>query len=142
MTRLRNFIVIASLTAVSPLLQAAGPAALAGHPLISTWTWALFGSSSTETCQYRSNRTLLGTSGKEVTEKSYQVSAMPDAQGFYKAVDTVLRQNDKKGCSGALLEGPGEQSTRFIQFSPARDKLLMCQGASLAACFGPLTRAD
>ena len=85
---------------------------------------------------------LLGTSGQEVVEKNYEVSAMPDAQGFYKVVETVLRQNDKMDCSGALLEGPGEQSIRFVQFSPARDKLLMCQSASLATCFGPLTRAD
>jgi len=85
---------------------------------------------------------LLGTSGQEVVEKSYDVSAMPDAGGFCKVVETVLRQNSKMLCSGALLEDPGEQSTRFVQFSPARNRLLMCQSASLAACFGPLTRAD
>ena len=142
MSRLRNFLFIASLTALTSPLQAAGPAPLAGHPLIGTWTWTLFGGSCTETFQYRSNRMLLGTSGQEVAEKSYEVSATPDAQGFYKVVETVLRQNDKKDCSGSSLEGPGEQSTRFVQFSPARDKLLMCQSASLGACFGPLTRAD
>ena len=85
---------------------------------------------------------LLGTGGQEVVEKNYAVSAMPDAQGFYKVVETVLRQNEKTDCSGALLEGPGEQSTRFVHFSPARDKLLICQNASMATCFGPLTRAD
>ena len=142
MSRLHNFLLIACLTAVTLPLQAAGPAPLAGHPLIGTWTWILFGGTCTETFQYRPNRMLLGTSGQEVVEKNYEVSAMPDAQGFYKVVETVLRQNDKMDCSGALLEGPGEQSIRFVQFSPPRDKLLMCQSASLAACFGPLTRAD
>jgi hypothetical protein len=142
MSRLHNFLLIACLTAVTLPLQAAGPAPLAGHPLIGTWTWILFGGTCTETFQYRPNRMLLGTSGQEVVEKNYEVSAMPDAQGFYKVVETVLRQNDKMDCSGALLEGSGEQSIRFVQFSPARDKLLMCQSASLAACFGPLTRAD
>lgn len=142
MTRLQHFLFFASLTLASPLAQAADPAASAGHPLVGTWTWTLFGGSCTETFQYRPNRVMLGTSGQEVVEKSYKVSALPDSQGFYTLVETVVRQNDKKDCSGALLEGPGEEGTRFIQFSPARDKLLMCRSASLAACFGPLTRAD
>ena len=34
---------------------------------------------------------------------------MPNTQGFYKVVETVLRQNDKIHCSFALLKGPGEQ---------------------------------
>ena len=103
MSRLHNFLFLASLTAVTPPLQAAGPAPLAGHPWIGTWTWTLFGGSCTETFQYRSNRMLLGTSGQEVAEKSYEVRTKPDAQGFYKVVETVLRQNDKMDCSGALL---------------------------------------
>ena len=142
MIRLLKLLFITSLMAITPLLHAAGPAALPVHPLIGTWTWTLFGGSCTETFQYRPNRVMLGTSGQEVVEKSYEVSALPDAQGFYRLVETVVRQNDKKDCSGALLEGPGEQSIRFIQFSPARDRLLMCQIASLAACFGPLKRGD
>lgn len=135
-------LLISSLMAVTPLLHAAGPAPGPVHPLIGTWTWTLFGGSCTETFQYRPNRLMLGTSGQEVVEKSYEVSAQPDPQGFYRLVETVVRQNDKKDCSGALLEGPGEQIIRFVQFSPARDKLLMCQSASLAACFGPLRRAE
>ncbi len=142
MIHLLKLLLISSLMAATPLLHAAGPAGPPGHPLVGTWTWTLFGGSCTETFQYRPNRVMLGTSGQEVVEKSYAVSALPDAQGFYRLVETVVRQNDKKDCSGSLIEGPGEQSTRFIQFSPARDQLLMCQSASLAACFGPLKRAD
>lgn len=142
MTRLHKFLFISSLMAVSPLLYAAGPAGLPGHPLVGTWTWTLFGGSCTETFQYRQNNVMLGTSGQEVVEKTYAVSALPDGQGFYRLVETVLRQNDKKDCSGTLLDGPGDETTRFVQFSPARDKLLMCQSASLAACFGPLKRSD
>lgn len=142
MIRLLKLLFFTCLMAITPLLRAAGPATLPVHPLVGTWTWTLFGGSCTETFQYRPNRVMLGTSGQEVVEKSYEVSALPDAQGFYRLVETVVRQNDKKDCSGALLEGPGEQSTRFVQFSPARDKLLMCQSTSLTACFGPLKRGD
>jgi hypothetical protein len=138
---LRTLLLTACLLTIAPLLQAAGEPAPA-HPLVGTWTWSLFGGSCTETWQYRGNRTMLGTSGQEVAEKTYEVTPLPDTGGFYKLVETVVRQNDKKDCSGALLEGPGEQSTRFIQFSPQRDKLLVCENASLKACFGPLTRVQ
>lgn len=138
---MRTLFLTACLLSAAPLLHAAGEPAPA-HPLVGTWTWSLFGGSCTETWQYRSNRTMLGTSGQEVAEKTYEVAPLPDAGGFYKLVETVVRQNDKKDCSGALLEGPGEQSTRFIQFSPQRDKLLVCEKASLQACFGPLTRVQ
>ncbi len=138
---LRTPIFLAVLLASAPCLHAAGEAASPrNHPIVGTWTWALFGGSCTETLQYRANRGALSTSGQEVAEKTYQVAAQPDAQGFYKLVETVVRQNDKPDCSGAMLEGPGEQSTRFIQFSPQQDKLLVCREASLKACFGPLTR--
>ena len=119
--------------------NAASPAP-ANHPLVGTWSWVTFGGSCTETLQYRANQTLLSTSGQEVAEKRYEVAATPDVKGFYKLTETVLRQNDKKDCAGALLDGPGEQVVRFIQFSPQRDKLLVCESAALTACFGPLTK--
>ena len=119
--------------------NAAGPAP-ANHPLVGTWSWVTFGGNCTETLQYRANQTLLSTSGQEVAEKRYEVSVTPDVKGFYKLTETVLRQNDKKDCAGALLDGPGEQVVRFIQFSPQRDKMLVCESAALTACFGPLTK--
>lgn len=142
MTRLHRCLLLASFAAFTPLLQASGPAALVKHPLVGTWAWALFGGSCIETLQYRPNRLLLGTSGQEVVEKTYEVSAQPDARGFYTLIETVVRQNDKRDCSDMLHQGPGGQTTRFIQFSPAGDRLLMCESASLTACFGPLTRTD
>jgi hypothetical protein len=141
MNCLRNLFVIAGLLAGTPLLNAAGPPAAAfGHPIVGTWSWVTFGGACTETWQFRHNRTLLSTSGQEVAEKKYEIAATPDAGGFYRLVETVVRQNDKKDCSGTLLEGPGEQNTRFIQFSPQGDKLLVCENAALTACFGPLKR--
>ena len=128
--------------ATTAVLHAAGePATPAGsHPLVGTWGWTFFDGTCTETYQYRANRTVLATSGQEVAEKMYEVAAASDAGGFFKLVETVVRQNEKTDCSGALPEGPGEQTTRYIQFSPQRDKLLICREASLKACFGPLVR--
>jgi len=142
MTHFRTLSFLAPLLLTAPLLHAQGaPSASFGHPIVGTWSWVTFGGRCTETWQFRHNRTLLSTSGQEVAEKKYDIAATADAQGFYKLVETVVRQNDKPDCAGAMLEGPGEQSTRFIQFSPKGDKLLVCQAAALNACFGPLTRA-
>lgn len=129
------------LSALASTLYAQGNApAKPVHPLIGTWSWAVFSGSCTETLQYRPDGTMLATSGKEVAEKTYDIARTPDTAGFYQLVETVVRQNDRRDCSDALLGGPGEQSTRFIQFSPLADKMLVCQGASLKACFGPLTK--
>lgn len=143
MNRLRHLLALAALSSLltAPVLHAAGPPATSfGHPIVGTWSWVTFGGSCTETWQFRHNKTVLGTSGEEVTEKKYDIAAVPDAKGFYQLVETVIRQNDKKDCSGAVSDGPGEQTMRFIQFSPQGDKLLVCQAAALTACFGPLTR--
>lgn len=140
MNRTKKLLTLSCLLATSPLLFAAGPAATFGHPIVGTWSWVVFGGNCTETLQFRANRTMLGTSAEEVTEKRYEIAATPDEKGFYRLVETVTRQNDKKDCSGTLSAGPGEQTTRFVQFSPQADKMLVCQAAALSACFGPLKR--
>jgi hypothetical protein len=141
MNRLRNLFAAASLLVLmSPPWAAGPPVAAFEHPLLGSWTWVTFGGSCTETLRFQANRRVLGTSGEEVTEKQYEVAATPDARGFYRLQETVIRQNDKKDCSGVMAEGPGEQSTRFIQFSPQGDQMLVCQSAALTACFGPLKR--
>lgn len=137
----RIALVVAGLLANTPLTHAAGVSDAATHPIVGTWSWVLFDGACTETYRYRPDGTVLATSAREVSEKEYDIAARPDARGFFKLVETVMRQNDKKDCSGALLGGPGEQATRFIQFSPQQDKLLVCREASLKACFGPLQRA-
>ena len=138
---LRRLTLLTALLVGAPLLHAAGPSALAaGHPIVGTWSWALFGRACVETWQFRADQTLLATSGQEVAEKRYTVSPQADRQGFYTLTETVLRHNEKKDCSGASLDGLGEKTSRFVQFSPQRDKLLVCEAASLKACFGPLNR--
>lgn len=124
-----------------PLLAAAADPAPA-HPLVGTWSWPLFGGQCTETFQYRSNGRLLATSGQAVTEWSYTVSPQAEEKGFFKVVETSVRHNGKADCSGDTLDQDGEVATRYIQFNPARNRLVVCKAESLAACFGPLDRID
>ena len=116
------------------------PAASAQHPITGSWTWTLPGKKCTETWHYRASGTRTGSSGEETTQSRYEVSAMPSLLGFYRLVETVTEGNGKKDCSGDLHEASGEPVTRFIQFSPKRDQLIVCKEESLKACFGPLKR--
>jgi hypothetical protein len=126
--------------AAAQAVKPAPRAPAAGHPLLGTWSWQLFNSRCVETYQYRPDGTLLSTSGESVNEWTYEVSPEADGKGFYKIVETSLRQNGKKDCSGDVVDKDGDIQVRYIQFSPARDLFLACQSASLSACFGPLLR--
>ncbi len=123
-----------------PAARASSAAAPAQHPLIGTWSWTLPGKQCSETWQYRADGRRLGTSGEEVTQGDYQVPAQPTAAGFYALTETVTNSNGKRDCSGDLHADGDESVLRFIQFSPKRDQFIVCKGASLEACFGPLKR--
>jgi hypothetical protein len=119
---------------------AAKPATATPHPLVGTWSWTLPGKPCTETWQYRADGRRLGTSGEEVTQGDYQVSAKPTTTGFYPLTETVTGSNGKRDCSGDLHADGDESVIRFIQFSPKQDQFIVCKAASLEACFGPLKR--
>lgn len=110
------------------------------HPIVGTWNWQLFGGKCTETFQYRADGVMLSTSGDAVTEWRYSFASKPDAKGFYKVTETSSRQNGKKDCSGDVVDEAGTQAEKFIQLSPAKDRLLVCKTESLTACYGPLQR--
>lgn len=121
--------------AAEPLSPAPAP-----HPLTGRWSWTLPEKACTEQLQYRANGTRLGSSGEETTQSRYEVAAIPSLLGFYRLTETVTESNGKRDCSGDLHAAPGESVTRFIQFSPRKDQLIVCREESLKACFGPLKR--
>ena len=113
----------------------------APHPIVGSWTWTLPGKTCVETWQYRADGTRLGSSGEEVTQADYEITAKPSLLGFYRLDETVSKGNGKRDCSGDLHEASNESGTRFIQFSPKLDQLIVCKAESLQACFGPFKRA-
>lgn len=122
--------------------RAAEPLASAAllHPLTASWSWTLPGKPCTEQLHYRADGTRLGSSGEETTQSRYEVAAIPSLLGFYRLTETVTDSNGQRDCSGDLHEASGEPMTRFIQFSPKKDQLIVCREESLEACFGPLKR--
>jgi hypothetical protein len=110
------------------------------HPIVGIWTWTLFNGQCTEALQYRADGVLLSTSGDAVTVWRYSVGVAPEAQGFYKLLETSIRYNSKKDCYGDVVDEEGLGVSRFIQLNPAKDRLIVCKSASLAECYGPLKR--
>ncbi len=112
------------------------------HPIVGTWNWQLYGGKCLETLQYRADGVMLSTSGDAVTEWRYTLGTALSARGFYKLMETSVRQNGKKDCSGDVVDETGTEAEKFIQLSPAKDRLLVCKTESLTACYGPLQRVQ
>ena len=144
------------LTALTALAAAQSPVLPAAHPLVGVWrsmvvvapTATASGTrpaagkpvACTETMDYRANHVRLGTSGKEITRAIYEVPAQPSADGFYRLEQTILESNGQPDCAGDLHSKADDTLVRFIQFSPQKDQFIVCQSASLLACFGPFRR--
>jgi hypothetical protein len=133
-------LVCAAALQMSPARAADEAPPAAAHPMVGTWSWTLFGGKCMETFQYRANSTMLSTSGEAVTEWNYTVTPQTTEKGFYRVAETSIRQNGKKDCSGDMVDETGTQNVKFIQLSPAKDRLIVCKAESLDACFGPLGR--
>lgn len=112
----------------------------AAHPLSARWTWTLPGKACTETWHYRADGTRHASSGEEASQSVYQASALPSLLGFYRVTETVTQSNGQPDCAGDVHAASEEPLTRFIQFSPKHDQLIVCREESLKACFGPLRR--
>lgn len=111
-----------------------------GHPILGTWHFTLPNSQCTETYFYKPDGTALVTSGEEVGETTFEVSAEVSPKGFFKIVDKIVKDNGKKDCSGAVMT-VGHEATNYVTIHPSGELMLMCESESLQACFGPLRRA-
>ena len=107
------------------------------HPVAGTWSWTLFAGKCRETFQFRTDGTLLTTSGDAVAEWAFKITPQASETNFYQLRMLLQRQNGKKDCYGNVAVEGGEVES-FIQMSPAKDRFINCKSASLVACFGPL----
>jgi hypothetical protein len=117
--------------------MAAGP--MPGHPILGAWTFTVPDGGCEETYEFRPDGTLLASSGEARSERTYRITDAPDAQGFYRLVDKVVRENGKLDCFGEPTE-PGSSATIFILFDPGGDRFVACESESPDACLGPLLR--
>jgi hypothetical protein len=133
-------VLLAGLAMFGPATSSAVAAPVShGHPLLGTWTFVVADGSCEETYRFRSDGSTVVTSGEEVAESNYEISAKPSADGYYKWVDTIVKDNGKKDCGGEIT-APGRAITSFVRFNPSGEMLIICRAESLDACFGPLVR--
>jgi hypothetical protein len=126
-------------TAAAGPVGAAAPVP-ADHPILGTWTLTPAEQTCTETYFFRRDGTALITSAEEVAESDYEISGEPDAGGFYRYTDRIVKDNGKKDCAGNVTL-PGQGSTNYIAFHRSGEMFVMCQTASLERCLGPFRRA-
>jgi len=119
-------------------VSAAPPAA--NHPILGYWTFTVPGRGCSEASFFGPDGRVRVTSGDEVTQSEYRISAEPGADGFYEYRDQVTRSNGRKDCSGDSTP-VGAASHWYVRFSADRNSYLMCQTATLKSCFGPVRRS-
>ena len=130
---------LSSLFAVHVAAGAATPLR-ADHPIVGAWRLEL---PETGGCKeiYRIGRDGRAriTSAEEVAEAEFAIDDQPDGDGFYASVNTIVKDNGKRDCSGQVTQ-PGQTLPAFILFHPSGDRLLMCRDRTMRACIGPLVR--
>ena len=140
MSAFRASIVVIALAALSAVGYAAPPQPTAkNHPIIGRWTISLPDGSCDETYTIRPDGTTLVTSGDEIAESIYEISAKPSAAGFYKWTDKLIKDNGKKDCAGEITK-VGQTTVNFVQFHPSGDIFIMCAQENFDACIGPFKR--
>ena len=107
------------------------------HPILATWTFTLLNGKCSETYALRQNGTMSATSGDEVAEAAYEISAKPSAKGFYRWVVKITKDNGKKDCAGQVMQ-LGHEATNFVRIDSS--EMIVCERESLDACVGPFRR--
>ena len=120
----------------------AAPAAVrADHPLLAAWAITRRDDGCAETYRFdRSGHTLV-TSADEVARSSFTLSDQPSAKGYYKWVDTLVKDNGKKDCWGQITK-PGKTTTRYAMLNPAQDRFIVCTAEDGRQCFGPFVKVE
>lgn len=138
----RSLFLLLAIATATLAVQAAPPQPTSkGHPIIGRWIITLPDGSCSETYTFRPDGTTLVTSGEEIAETVFEISAKPTTSGFYKLTDKLVKDNGKKDCSGAITE-IGQTVTNYVQFHQSGDLFIMCADESLNTCIGPFKRVQ
>lgn len=107
--------------------------------LTGTWQYRPRGTSCTEQYFFRSDGTMMVTSGREVSESTYTLSSESVGAGFYKFDAQVTQTNGKSDCRGNQTP-VGQETNGYVRFQANGERLVLCRQANLSACIGPLIR--
>jgi len=124
-----------------PEAKAPEPKALrSDHPLIGAWALRAGDTGCTEIYRISREGTSLVTSADEVAQTRFEVADQPSAKGYFKWVDTIVKDNGKKDCSGNVTKP--HTTTSYILMSETRKAFISCRNESTKACIGPFVKIE
>jgi len=98
-TCLRCYVCSLLLVCVVAVAEGAPPMPPKGnHPVLGAWSWRVQNGNCVETYLFRADGTTLVTSGANVGESAYEISAEPSSMGFYRWNDRITKDNGKRDC--------------------------------------------
>jgi hypothetical protein len=113
----------------------------ADHPMLAAWSLTRSDDGCAETYRFdRSGHSLI-TSADEVAQSNFTLSDQPSAKGYYKWVDTLVKDNGRKDCWGQVTK-PGKTTTRYVMMNPAKDRFIVCTAEDGRQCFGPFVKVE
>ena len=113
----------------------------ADHPFLGAWQLTRRDDDCAEIYRVdRSGHTLI-TSADEVAQSAFSMSDQPSAKGYYKWVDTLVKDNGKKDCWGQITK-PGKTTTRYLLMNPTQDRFIVCTAENGKQCFGPFVKVE
>ena len=128
-------------SAAPPAANAPSAPLRADHPFLGAWQLTRQDDDCAEIYRVdRSGHTLI-TSADEVAQSVFTMSDQPSARGYYKWVDTLVKDNGKKDCWGQITK-PGKTSTRYVMMNPAHDRFIVCIAEDGKQCFGPFVKLE
>ena len=133
---------LSSIAAVAAPPGASAPVTVrADHPFLGAWQITKRDNDCGEVYRIdRSGRTLI-TSADEVAQSTFTISDQPSARGYYKWVDTLVKDNGKKDCWGQVTK-PGKTTTRYVMMNPNKDRFIVCLAEDGKQCFGPFVKLE
>ena len=133
---------LASTAAVAaPLADAPTAPLRADHPFLGVWQLTRSDDQCAEVYRIdRSGHTLI-TSADEVAQSNFTMSDQPSPRGYYKWVDTLVKDNGKKDCWGQVTK-PGKTTTRYVLMNPAANRFILCTAEDGKQCFGPFVKLE
>lgn len=136
---MKKFLLLLAIVFPALSAQAASPSSeveLKFSPIVGTWSFRL-PNGCTERHTYRANGFLSGTSGEEYVEERYELSAVPDVNGFYTLTGHNLKDSGGPDCSGSSEDFSGRDWTVFVRFSADFAKYVVCVEPRPDRCWGP-----
>ena len=115
-------------------------AAAQAPSIVGKWSWTNSANHCTEAYEYRADGSFDVTSGAEVASGKFEISAKPDAKGFFTLKTRTLKTNGGRDCSGSNGQVDDKPQTMYVVFHAQQPAHLVCDKPSLESCLGPYRR--